>query len=899
MKPTQAPHSASSKNNPILNSKLDSGVAVPQTLSRRLWVMMSSVILVILIAGIITSVLLKKINEDLVLLSKVVEPMEQALLEMEINAGEAALAVYAYVRRGNPDSLVALKDAESDFKRYAAQFHQLANDKGVITLDNKIDRNYLEFTLLGKKVISLADQQREQLIRLSGDVEKIYYLMGNELLAIAYTKSSAAANTQQVTLKLKLHALETLSAVEFYVLNLQEKNKKNAIIAEKKFIDTLMAFQRDHYNLEEKEIFQRIRMVFDDVIQTSDRIIQLADETESLLVDYAAYLIELDVFLDNDIQPLVLAVNEAAIEDAFQSINRAYIILWLLSLLAIVVAVVMVMRLSRSIVSSVDTLVQGAREIGKGEMHIRIQLDTNDEFAYLGETFNRTLNRLLSAQQEANRSRVKTQAILDTAADGIISINSKDRVTSFNIMAEQMFGYSADEVLGNNIKMLMLEPFHQEGSGDLADYDETGAEKIIGIGREVTGQRKDGSTFPVDLAVSKIVEKARMPDSEDIVSYTGILRDITERKRVDQAKAEFISTVSHELRTPLTSIKGSLGLIHSGELGQLPDQLQSMLDIAYKNTDRLVLLINDILDIEKITAGKLAFDMQAMDVTALLDGAIEANKGYADKHDVTFVRTSSDEPLSVKADSHRLMQILSNLMSNAAKFSPKGGEISISAMRCNNMIRIAVKDNGQGIPEAFRGKIFDKFSQADSSDTRQKGGTGLGLSITKAFVEKHGSELKFNTKMGAGTTFYFDIAELLIYRGESATSDHDDTLAHVLICEDNSDVATLLQAILGSSGLRTSVATTLHQAKIMLESGNYNAMTLDLDLPDGDGIALVKELLSQEKIQQMPIIVVSANAIEREREHRDDNLASIVGWMQKPIEAAQLTRAVRAAMQCN
>ncbi len=201
--------------------------------------------------------------------------------------------------------------------------------------------------------------------------------------------------------------------------------------------------------------------------------------------------------------------------------------------------------------------------------------------------------------------------------------------------------------------------------------------------------------------------------------------------------------------------KGALGLLHSGDIELHPDELRSMLDVAYNNSDRLEVLINDILDIEKIESGTLDYHMESMGVVSLLEEAIEANKGFADEHGVTFVQAATEKETFVRGDKDRLMQVLSNLMSNAAKFSSDGGLVEMSIAGDGENVRIAVKDSGRGVPDEFRESIFEKFSQADSSDTRQKGGTGLGLSIAKAIVEHHDGEIGFDSEVGIGSTFFF------------------------------------------------------------------------------------------------------------------------------------------------
>ena len=244
--------------------------------------------------------------------------------------------------------------------------------------------------------------------------------------------------------------------------------------------------------------------------------------------------------------------------------------------------------------------------------------------------------------------------------------------------------------------------------------------------------------------------------------FIGILRDITEQEAVDRAKTEFISIVSHELRTPLTSIKGALGLLRGGALKDKPGKTQEVLDIAYKNSERLRRLIDDILDMERIGSGKMDIAPEPMDLALLVRASIQANKGYAAEHGVSFVRSGAHEPVLVNGDGDRLMQVMANLLSNAAKFSEKGGEIRISLSQDpqKGTVRVSVKDNGCGIPEAAQATIFDRFTQADSSSQRKKGGSGLGLGIAKKIVELHGGTIGFVTQENRGTTFFFELEML-------------------------------------------------------------------------------------------------------------------------------------------
>jgi PAS domain S-box-containing protein len=519
---------------------------------------------------------------------------------------------------------------------------------------------------------------------------------------------------------------------------------------------------------------------------------------------------------------------------------------------------------------------------GDLELQVSGKKQTNEigEMARAVEIFRNTaIDRKRGVQSLRDREQ-RMSAILNNVVDGIVTIDQKGIIETFNPAAEKIFGYKSYELIGKNVKNLMPEPYHSEHDGYLQNYQDTGKAKIIGIGQEVIGRRKDGSTFPMELSVSEM-------NVSGIQMFTGVARDITERRKVDQAKAEFVSTVSHELRTPLTSIKGSLGLIRSGALGELPDKLHSMLDIAYNNSERLVLLINDILDMEKIEAGKMTFNMQPIDIAALLDDAIEANKGYGVEHGATFVFTEGDKDITVLGDKDRLMQALTNLMSNAAKFSPDGDHVELSLSGDRDFIRLAVKDKGPGIPEEFRDSIFEKFSQADSSDTRKKGGTGLGLSITKAIVEKHGGTIDFKTVTGEGCTFYIDLPKLVEGRNILAPKEGEGGLYRVLICEDDPEIATILEQMLGYAGYQTRTAQDAAQTKRLLEEEDFDAMTLDLGLPDQSGISLLQELKANPKTADLPIIVVSATAMEGKQELNDDTI-DIIDWVEKPFDAQLL-----------
>ena len=357
----------------------------------------------------------------------------------------------------------------------------------------------------------------------------------------------------------------------------------------------------------------------------------------------------------------------------------------------------------------------------------------------------------------------RTRAIVETIVDGVITIDQHGLIDTVNPATEKIFGYSSEEMIGQNVSMLMPNPYRREHDGYIHNYLSTGNKKIIGIGREVRGLRKDGTLFPLELAISEMfINGQRM--------FTGIVRDISERKETEEklreaehrvheqrVKDEFIATVSHELRTPLTSIKASLEILKSNACDGVEGQADALIEIAHKNSERLLLLINDILDISKIESEKMGYRMTSIPLQEFLESAIRDNKSYGEKYQVEFTLGEVPDGIEIYADPDRMMQVMSNLMSNAAKFSPPKSKVEIYALRDGNRTRICIKDYGYGIPQEFHARIFDKFTQADSSDRRQMSGTGLGLNISKGIVEQHNGKLSFTSNQDKGSEFFIDL----------------------------------------------------------------------------------------------------------------------------------------------
>jgi len=351
-------------------------------------------------------------------------------------------------------------------------------------------------------------------------------------------------------------------------------------------------------------------------------------------------------------------------------------------------------------------------------------------------------------------------------------------------------------------------------------------------------------------------------------------------------KSEFVSTVSHELRTPLTSISGALGLVAGGALGEMSEQMRQMLGIAQRNSQRLTHLINDLLDMEKIAAGKMQFDMQMQPLRPLVEQALDAHRSYGAERNVELSLARAVPEVRVRIDSQRLLQVLSNLLSNAIKFSPENGTVEVDVEAGAGQVRVRVRDHGPGVPAAFRDRIFQKFAQADASDTRQKGGTGLGLAISRELVERMQGRIGFESTEGEGATFYFELPVSDATESPAPADAVPTGTARILVVEDDPDVAHLLSVMLRHAGYVADIAGTGQAAFDALANARYDALTLDLMLPDIAGLEVIRSLRSQAETAALPILVISAK-MEEGRLAVHDTLAG-VEWLAKPVDERQL-----------
>jgi PAS domain S-box-containing protein len=371
----------------------------------------------------------------------------------------------------------------------------------------------------------------------------------------------------------------------------------------------------------------------------------------------------------------------------------------------------------------------------------------------------------ITERKQAEAVMADLAAIVKFSDDAIIGMTLNGTITSWNLGAQFIYGHTAAEAVGKNIISLLVPRGDVVG---ISGPDSKAAQDIIGY-YTTPHLRKDGKIIEVLMTISPVKDAFG-----NITGSSVIARDISDRRAVERMKDEFISVVSHELRTPLTAIHGALGLLQTGNLGQLGEQGQRMLEIAVKNTRRLIRLTNDILDLESLESGKVKLSQEHCDIANLIDQVVQEIQPIADKAKVTLSVSSTS--VRILADGDRIIQVLTNLLSNAIKFSFSGNQVQLNVAVVNDRsllppssrdtmlaqqgqktLLVTVKDYGRGIPADKLDSIFERFQQVDASDSRQKGGTGLGLAICRSIVQQHGGRIWAESIVDRGSSFFLSL----------------------------------------------------------------------------------------------------------------------------------------------
>lgn len=507
-----------------------------------------------------------------------------------------------------------------------------------------------------------------------------------------------------------------------------------------------------------------------------------------------------------------------------------------------------------------------------------------------------------------NRSRLAT--ILNSTLDGILTIDSKGLVDTFNPAAEQIFGYASDEIIGQNVKILMPEPYHSEHDNYLARHIETGEKKVIGIGREVIGRHKDGSVFPMDLAVSPMCVDGKP-------MFVGLVRDITQRnqtqqalqgakeaaEKANQAKSEFLSSMSHELRTPMNAILGFAQLLQDNPDEPLSKEQAECVHHILKGGNHLLELINEVLDMARIEAGKVTLSIEPLHPGDLVNACLELVRTMGDKRGIRIHDLSTGRRLpALLADYTRLKQVLLNLLSNAIKYNRDQGEIWLDCQPADQgRLRISVRDTGNGLPESRRAEVFVPFNRLGAEGGAIEG-TGIGLTIAKQLIELMDGRIDFDSEVGKGSTFWFELpladegamaAE--IQAAKSPLADGAETsemqAKTLLYIEDNPANMSLMQHIVGR--MPRFKLFTAHNAELGLElavSKQPDMIIMDINLPGMNGLEALKHLQQDPLTQTIPVIALSANAMPRDIER--GLAAGFANYLTKPIRVNEVREAI-------
>ena len=375
-----------------------------------------------------------------------------------------------------------------------------------------------------------------------------------------------------------------------------------------------------------------------------------------------------------------------------------------------------------------------------------------EDYTALNQRLEQQLVELEEARRQVEASGRKLALFAERSPIAVFEFDPQGRIVTMNPAAETLFGFGARELLGRAGTDSLFPASAQDDIRARWRSLIRSREPVFGL--RLTNTRRDGAEITCEWSLTPLVNPERR-----VISVIVQGRDITQQLEAERMKQEFTSTLSHELRTPLTSIIGSLQLINSGVLGDIDKDVLELTTIAERNGQRLLELINDILDVEKIESGKLTLFPEALELGELITESLALNRGFADRFKVRLATVGDVPAVTINADRKRMLQVMTNLLSNAAKFSPESSTVEVAVAIAHGTVRVGISDHGPGIPEDFRGRIFSRFAQADMSHTRQKGGTGLGLSICKRLLELMGGKIGFSDRDGGGTTFWFELPQ--------------------------------------------------------------------------------------------------------------------------------------------
>jgi PAS domain S-box-containing protein len=526
--------------------------------------------------------------------------------------------------------------------------------------------------------------------------------------------------------------------------------------------------------------------------------------------------------------------------------------------------------------------------IGVIELYSLEVQEPNIELLHMLDALGRQFGQFIERKRVEQRLK-ESEELFSQLADNIkevfwVATPNLDRCLFVSPAYQEVWGFSREEIFKN--PAVYLRSVVKEDRQRVTDHVKP---ENMGVSGSAIEYRMIGA----DGGVRWIWSRAFPIKDEfgNVVRLCGIAHDITERKEVEKRVSEFYSTVSHELRTPLTSIRASLGLIEGGLAGPITQKTAQLTQIARSESDRLIRLINDILDIRKIEAGRLELKREEVLPAELVSITLDGVRAMATESGISLV-SEVNVNYNIACDRDRVVQVLTNLMSNAIKFSPRGSTVFVAVEPTDHRVRFSVSDAGPGIPEDQRHRLFGLFQQLDSSDSRPKGGTGLGLAISKAIVEQHAGEIGVDSGGEQGSTFWFELPAPVaqIIAGDLLGQPRRDK---ILLVEDDVQLTQLLRVLLAHDGYEVTVANNLNDASKILKRLSPQAVILDVQLPDGNGLDWMKSVRASGVARDVPMIVLTERAPELDKYGHP----LLIDWLNKPFDEKRLLKALHLAVR--
>jgi PAS domain S-box-containing protein len=521
----------------------------------------------------------------------------------------------------------------------------------------------------------------------------------------------------------------------------------------------------------------------------------------------------------------------------------------------------------------------------------------------LATTRRRALTLANGITADLSESREQFRAVSETANDAIVTANSRGEIVYFNQAATRLFGHSADEAIGRPLTLLMPIRFHESHTQGFQRLLSGGESRVVGRTVELVGRKKDGSEFPLELSL------ATWHTSRGLF-FTGILRDISERKQAEaeiaattreleaasKLKSEFLANMSHELRTPLNAIIGFTQLMHDGKVGPVSPQHREYMGDILNSSKHLLELINDVLDLAKIEAGKMDFTREPIDLRKLITEVTSILHSLTASKRLTMGVEVAPAVEHVTSDPAKLKQILYNYLSNAIKFTPDEGSVTIRALaEGTEYFRLQVEDTGIGIQAEQMGKLFGEFQQLDVGAAKKHQGTGLGLALTKKLVEAQGGRVGARSEPGRGSAFYAILPRAAAREKQTQNDDRclppsAGTASRVLVIDDNDNDLEWLCKILSEAGYAADTAKTGAEGLAKAQTSAYGAILLDLILPDMVGWDVLHSIRTRGPNRDRPVIIITVVA-----EKEVAKAFPVQDYLVKPVAAETLVNTLRQA----